>query len=131
MRTNFIIFKLLGGFSIVGVITTLISLVAIYVFLKVFQTPLIETYIIIYVVSIILSFLLNSLFVFKSSLSFNNGIKYSMVYFSGMMLGTMLLWVFEQILPYENYIIGYLVLPFTMVWNFILSYKILKPIQKC
>jgi putative flippase GtrA len=128
-KLNFV--KLLGGFSLVGLVTTLLSLLLIYIFLKLLQTPLIVTYIGIYLVTILLSFILNSVFVFKSGLSLNNGYKYLAVYISGMLLGSILLWLFKKILPFENYILGYIVLPFTMIWNFALSYKLLKPVKSC
>ncbi len=131
LKFNKHIFKLLGGFSVIGLITTLLSLLMIFVFLKIVQTPLIITYVCIYTASILLSFILNSVFVFKSNLSVKNGLKYFLIYFSGMLLGTLLLWVFKKIIPLENYILGYLVLPFTMVWNFSFSFILLKPEKSC
>lgn len=133
MRIDFKLYfiKLLGGFSLVGLVTTLLSLGLIYIFLKLLQTPLIITYIGIYLVTIILSFILNSIFVFKSGLSYGNGFKYFFVYISGMFLGVLLLWVFKRIIPLENYLLGYIVLPFTMVWNFTFSFKLLKPVKLC
>jgi putative flippase GtrA len=126
---NFI--KLLSGFSIVGLVSTVISLALIYVFLKIMQTPLLATYVIIYISTIFLSFLLNSVLVFKTGLSIDNVIRYFIVYLSGMLLGIILLWLFKKIIPVENYIIGYAVIPFTMIWNFVLSFKLLKPIKSC
>jgi putative flippase GtrA len=131
LKFNKHIFKLLGGFSVIGLITTLLSLLMIFVFLKIVQTPLIITYVCIYTASILLSFILNSVFVFKSNISVKNGLKYFLIYFSGMLLGTLLLWVFKKIIPLENYILGYLVLPFTMVWNFSFSFILLKPEKSC
>jgi putative flippase GtrA len=127
MRINLINFiRLLSGFSAVGMISSLLSLLLIYIFLKLFRTPLFATYISIYIVTILLSYIINSIFVFKSSLSMKKGIKYSMIYLTGMLLGTFLLWIFKKITLFENYILGYLTLPFTMVWNFALSYKLFK-----
>lgn len=126
---NFI--KLLGYFSLVGVVSTLLSILLIYIFLKLLQTPLIVTYIGIYLGTILLSFILNSVFVFKSDLTFNKGMKYLIVYISGMLLGTILLWMFKRMLPFDNYILGYLVLPFTTAWNFTFSFKLLNPVKSC
>lgn len=123
--------KLLGGFSFVGILTTIISLALIFIFLKIFQTPLIITYAGIYIATIFISFAMNSIMVFKSSLTLGKGIKYLLVYLSGMLLGVIVLWGFKKTLPFENYILGYLVIPFTMAWNFILSYRILKPVKSC
>lgn len=125
------IIKLFGSFSLVGLVTTLVSVALIFIFLKLLHTPLFVTYIGIYLATIVFSFLLNSIFVFKSDLSFGNGLKYFIVYLSGMLIGTLALWIDNKILPFENYFLGYLVLPFTTIWNFILSNKILKPFESC
>lgn len=125
------IIKLFGSFSFVGLVTTLVSVALIFIFLKLLHTPLFVTYIGIYLATIVFSFLLNSIFVFKSDLSFGNGLKYFIVYLSGMLIGTLALWIDNKILPFENYFLGYLVLPFTTIWNFILSNKILKPFESC
>lgn len=120
-----------AGFSGVGVITTLISLGAIYVFLEILQSPLILTYSIIYFLTILLSYFLNSLFVFKSPLAMKKGIKYFLIYLSGMLIGIVVLWLLKKTLSYDSYILAYLVLPVTMMWNFILSYYLFKPQIAC
>jgi putative flippase GtrA len=131
INSNKNLIQLLGGFSVVGLFTTILSLALIYILLKLMHTPLIITYIGIYASTILLSFLLNSLFVFKSGLSFDNIFKYFLIYLSGMLFGTLLLWLFKKALPVENYILGYAVLPFTMMWNFSFSIKLLKPVKTC
>ncbi len=120
-----------AGFSGVGIVTTLISLGAIYVFLEILQTPLILTYAIIYFLTIILSYFLNSLLVFKSPLAMKKVIKYFLIYVSGMVLGIVVLWMLKATLSYDHYILAYLVLPFTMMWNFLFSYKLFKPKSAC
>jgi putative flippase GtrA len=125
------ILKLFAGFSIVGLLNTLLSLGLMYICLKLLDTSLILTYIVIYFTTILISFFLNSRFVFNSGLSFSNGLKYLIVYVSSMFMGTFLLWVLKKILPFENYILAYLTIPFTMIWNFVLFYKILKSREKC
>lgn len=120
-----------AGFSGVGVITTLISLGAIYLFLEILQTPLILTYSIIYFLTILLSYFLNSLFVFKAPLAMEKGIKYFLIYLSGMVIGIVVLWLLDRILDYDSYILAYLVLPVTMMWNFLMSYFLFKPNSSC
>ncbi len=120
-----------AGFSGVGVITTLISLGAIYVFLEIFQTPLILTYSIIYFLTILLSYFLNSLLVFKSPLEMKKGIKYFLIYLSGMLIGIVVLWLLKKTLSFDAYILAYLVLPVTMMWNFVLSFYLFKPNNLC
>lgn len=120
-----------AGFSGVGVVTTLISLGAIYVFLEILQTPLILTYAIIYFLTILLSYFLNSLLVFKSPLAMKKGIKYFLIYLGGMLIGIVVLWLLKKTLSYDPYILAYLVLPVTMMWNFILSFYLFKPKSAC
>jgi putative flippase GtrA len=120
-----------AGFSGVGVVTTLISLGAIYVFLEILQTPLILTYAIIYFLTILLSYFLNSLLVFKSPLAMKKGIKYFLIYLSGMLIGIVVLWLLKKTLSYDAYILAYLVLPVTMMWNFVLSFYLFKPNSLC
>ncbi|MCC8358761.1 GtrA family protein [Salinimicrobium sediminilitoris] len=125
------IIKYFAGFAGVGGIVTLISLIGIYIFIELFQFPLLITYIGIYSATILLSYLLNSLLVFKSSLNTKKGIKYIGIYLSGMILGVAVLWIFEKILPFDDYILAYAVIPITMIWNFVLSYLLFKPSSVC
>lgn len=120
-----------AGFSGVGVITTLISMGAIYVFLELLQTPLILTYAVIYFITILLSYFLNSLLVFKSPFSMKKVIKYFGIYLSSLILGIIVLWFFKETLPYDPYMLAYLVLPVTMMWNFIFSFKLFKSKKTC
>ena len=123
--------SLLAGFSGVGVVTTLLSLGAIYFFIEVLQTPLIFTYVIIYFLTILLSYFLNSYLVFKSPLAQHKAVRYFSIYISGMILGIIVLWIFEATLPFDKYILAYLVLPITMLWNFILVYKLFNNKRSC
>ena len=125
------IVTVVAGFSGVVVITTLISLGAIYLFLEILQTPLILTYSIIYFLTILLSYFLNSVFVFKTPLAIEKGIKYFLIYLSGMVIGIVVLWLLDQILDFDSYILAYLVLPVTMMWNFLMSYFLFKPNSLC
>ena len=125
------LFSVFAGFSGVGVVTTLLSLGAIYFFIEVLQTPLIYTYAIIYFLTILLSYFLNSFLVFKSTLTSKKAVGYFSIYLSGMILGITVLWIFEATLPFDKYILAYLVLPITMLWNFILVYKLFKNRRSC
>ncbi len=125
------IIKYFAGFVGVGGIVTLVSLIGIYIFIELFQFPLLITYVGIYSATILLSYLLNSLLVFKSSLNTKKGIKYFGIYLSGLILGVVVLWVFENILPFDDYILAYAVIPITMIWNFVLTYLLFKPSSVC
>jgi putative flippase GtrA len=125
------IFRKFAGFSIIGFIVTILSMVISYVFLKILETPLIPTYIIVYIATIILSFLLNSKLIFKSKYNLRNLLVYFLIYGVGLFLGTIILWMFRIILPFENWTLPYLVIPFTMLSNFVLSYYLLNPSKAC
>ncbi|MFZ4520723.1 MAG: GtrA family protein [Bacteroidales bacterium] len=125
------IIKKFAGFSIVGLVVTLLSFAISYILLKILATPLLITYILVYGATIILSFFLNSKLIFKTGSGFRNLVIYFLVYGTGMVVGTIMLWIFRMILPFENWILPYLVIPFTLVSNFTLSYFFLKPEKPC
>jgi putative flippase GtrA len=120
------LFKLFAGFSLIGVFMTILTMALIYLFLKVLQTPLIITYVVIYTFAIILSYYLNASMVFKSKKSKSQLFLYFAIYVSSMMIGIFLLWVFKETLSFENWILGYMVIPFTMLWNFIFASRLFK-----
>jgi putative flippase GtrA len=109
------------GFSVVGIISTVFSIVLLYLFLKVFKTPLIATFILIYLATILLSYYLNASLVFKNKQGKSQVYAYMSIYVSSMLLGVFLLWFFKKVTAFDNWILGYMVLPFTMIWNFIFS----------
>ena len=125
------IVSLFAGFSGVGILTTLISFAGIYIFIELLGTPLLITYCIIYFVTILISYLLNSLIVFDAGLELKKAVKYFMIYLTGMGIGVVVLYFLKEALPYENYILAYLVIPVTMMWNFILSFLLFKQKRVC
>ena len=91
------------------------------VLLKYVHTPLILTWVCVYAVAINLSYVLNSVVTFQSSLSFQRmGIYYG-IYLSSMGIGVALLKLYRAVLTWENWILPLLVLPITALWNFSLS----------
>ena len=113
-------------FSSVGVFVTLLSLSLTFIFLKLIDTPLYLTYGCIYFVTILISYYLNVRFTFKAEHSWLKLVLYFAVYLSGMGVGLVMLRIYKHTLPFENYILSYMVIPVTMSWNFILSYFVLK-----
>ena len=113
-------------FAKVGLFVTLLSLALSFFFLKIIGTPLIGTYIILYLSMIILSFLLNAKYTFQSSYNIKKLFLYYGSYGISMLLGVLLLSIFKKILPFENWVLAYLVIPFTMTSNFLLSSFIFK-----
>ena len=113
-------------FSQVGIVVTLLSMALSYIFLKIIGTPLIITYVLLYISMIFLSFLLNSFYTFKTNRSTKRLVLYYASYGLSMLVGVVLLSIFRKELPFENWILAYMVIPFTMSINFLLSSRIFK-----
>ena len=118
--------KKFAKFSLVGAIVTPLSLGTNFVLLKYFETPLYLTYVGVYAISILISFLLNSHFTFKTAIRFFNMFKYYAIYLTGMGIGVLLISTFKSFTSFENWIYPFLALPFTMTWNFTVANKLLR-----
>lgn len=118
-------FKKFMAFSLVGAIVTPLSLGTNFFLLKYYKTNLYITYICVYAAAISLSFYLNSKFTFKTSIKFRNWLKYYGIYISGMVLGVILISLFKSFTNFENWVYPFLVIPFTMTWNFFTADKYL------
>jgi len=121
------IIRKFAGFSMIGAVMTLLSMLISYILLKIFVTPLFLTYILIYGATILISFFLNSKLIFKTGSNLRNLVVYFLVYGAGLIFGTVLLMIFRVLLPFENWALAFLVLPFTLTSNFTLSIYFLKP----
>ncbi|GAB1367042.1 hypothetical protein MASR1M36_19130 [Candidatus Cloacimonadaceae bacterium] len=108
-------------FVFVGGVVTIFSLVLIYVFLKLLETPLVPTYILVYVATIFVSYLLNANYTFKKKRSWQSILMFYGSYVLTLGLGTGALGLLKKYLAYENWILAFMVVPFTMVVNFLLS----------
>jgi putative flippase GtrA len=116
-----IIIKKMLSFATIGALLTVVSLGSTTIGIKFFHTPLKLTYVLVNIVTIIMSFYLNSKFTFKNEISFLNSIKYFAIYLTSMGLGTYLLDIFDSFFKFEKWIFPFMALPFTMVYNFTLS----------
>ena len=119
------------GFSKVGVVTTLTSMTLLFIFLELLSTPLILTYVCIYTFMIFVSLLLNSTFVFKAKKSKKRAALYYLAYLISLGLGVLLLSIFKVVFNFlPNWILAYMVIPFTMTSNFLMISNIFKPSKK-
>lgn len=109
-----------AGFSVVGIIVTLLSCLLIYVFVGIFQLNVYTSYLVIYFATILLSYYLNGRFVFNVGLSSSDFVRYLFVYVSGMMIGVLCIWVYTKVIPLPHWILAYLAIPVTVMWNFLL-----------
>jgi putative flippase GtrA len=113
-------------FLLVGGFVTIISFVLIYIFLKIIGTPLIITYVFLYITTILISYLLNSRFTFRAKRDISGLIFFYGSYVFTLVIGAICLSLFRKWLPFENWILAFLVVPITMITNFILSSLIFK-----
>lgn len=118
--------RIFAGFSMAGLIATLVSLLLLYIFIDTFGFPLLPTYISVYIITVGISFYINIRYVFKTGYHARYLVKYCAVYLSGMLVGMVILKVFQTYLLYEEWILSYMVIPITFAWNFLLCYKFLK-----
>lgn len=119
--------KRIIGFSFVGIFVTLVGMTLTFIFLKIFGWSPYVTYFTSYVLTVTLSYYLNSRFVFKSGKSKKNLIIYYGVYSMSMLIGLLTLYIYHHTLPFDELILNYMVIPVTMTWNFTVSSKFLKP----
>jgi putative flippase GtrA len=113
-------------FATVGAFCTALSLTCNFIFLKFIGTQLIPTYVIVYATTILLSFLLNSRFTFDARVSITNITVYFGIYLTAMGLGVILLTFYRSVLNFENWVYPFMSAPFTMLWNYSWSSRLLK-----
>ena len=116
----------LVGFSGVGVVVSIVGLVMTYLMIEVWKWPLFISYVSIYAGTILLSYVLNSSLVFRAGFNVLFLLQYFMAYLSGMLVGLLALWVFEITLPFKPWILAYLVVPVTTLWNYFFATRIFK-----
>lgn len=119
------------GFAVVGAIMTLMTLVFNFLCLNIFHISLINTYIIVSIITIFISYLLNTYFVFNQKFFIITLLLYYGVYLSGLIIGIPLLTFFQYILPidffpvhiqpYRKFIISAMPIPITLIWNYIFT----------
>ncbi len=121
-----VIWKLMG-FSIVGVVVTLFSIILLYIFIQLINLNVYIGYVISYLFSIFLSLMFNNFLVFKSrSINVRKLIKYYLIYLISMLIGLISLWIFELLFPELNkFWLSILCVPITYTWNFHFSNKLL------
>ncbi len=108
-------------FSGVGAFITIASMFSTFFWLKIVGTSLFTTYFINYTVFILLSYFLNCIFTFKSRITLASLAMYYIVYFSGLLLGMLLLYLFKLMFVTENWVYAFITLPFTLTSNYLFS----------
>lgn len=114
------------SFVTIGAFLTLASLTANFIALRYFDFPLLPTYVLVYTITILISFYLNSRYTYGNAINFKNSLRYYAIYLTSMVIGAGLLSLFDYLLDYQKWVYPFLVLPFTLSFNFIVSFKTLK-----
>ena len=115
-----------GGFSLVGVANTLLSMVLIFALNECFGIDYRASYAISYVLTVLLAYVANARLVFGVPLSATDAVGFFAAYLSGMVFGIGLLWTLRRLMPSVNAtLLSYLVIPATLVWNFFFANKFL------
>lgn len=108
------------GFSVVGVISTIVSLVLLWLFNDGLSLNIYVAYVLAYSITIILSYFLNARYVWTHALRIVDVVKYFAIYLSSMALGTVLLFPIQWLLPNWNHtLLSFVTIPFTMTWNYL------------
>ncbi|MBP7463337.1 MAG: GtrA family protein [Bacteroidales bacterium] len=119
--------KRFAGFSSIGLLMTLFSMLLIYLFNDILKIDVFISYVISYSASILASYYLNTRFVFKKKLHLKSLLLYYATYLISMVLGLIILRIFNYLLPtWSKTIITYMVIPFTLGFNFLVVSKIMK-----
>lgn len=108
-------------FGSIGILMSGFGLTVNTILLKFFGTDLIITYVSVYIFNVFIAYLLNSKFTFQSKLTIDRMVKYYFTYLVGLLLGVVLLKIFKGLFDFENWVFPFMVVPFTMTNNFLLS----------
>ena len=115
------------GFCGVGGAMTLLSIVLIALTNEFLHWEPLVSYVFAYVLTLLLSCLLNARYVFRSKLNIKKTVLYFFAYLSGMLLGMALLKILILTFKRTNVtLLNCLVVAVTVVWNFLLVNKILR-----
>ena len=115
-----------SGFSLIGAISTVLSAAILAFMTEILGINGYVSYVTAYVITILFSYFTNAMFVYRAPPSIFACIGFSATYVSGMVVGTVLLAVFRHFFPETRYfVLGFVVLPFTTIWNFLFVNHIL------
>jgi len=111
-------------FGLVGVLTTTFGIVCYYILLERMALPLYPVYISIFLVGVLISYLLNSHFTFHKKTNLKDSIRYYTSYLVGLVVGLILLYIFERTLEYSDFILTILIIPPRFLLTFLLVKKV-------
>jgi len=113
-------------FALVGGIFNLIELGGTFYFVKYMEFPLRLTYAICFIVATIVAYTLNSFFTFNSKFNFVNFIKYFSIYMVAMLIGQIVILIFQSFTEFPDEIYPFIAAPFVYIWNFTMTNRFLE-----
>ena len=116
------------SFSAIGLGITLTSILISSFFLGVLKTPLYLTYVVMYLLTIEVSYILNVKYTFKTKKDIKSNVLFYINYGISFIIGYILLKIFRNNLIWDNVIIRILPIPIQFAWNFLFSHLILKKV---
>ena len=111
--------KYFAGFTSVGIIITIVSLLSTIFLIEIIKISLLIAYPLIYIVSILASYYLNKDLVFKFRGKENRLFLYFTIYLTSMLLGLVLIYILKKISNIPESIVAILILPLTTIYNFV------------
>ena len=111
--------KYFAGFTSVGIIITIVSLLSTIFLIEIIKISLLIAYPLIYIVSILASYYLNKDLVFKFRGKENRLFLYFTIYLTSMLLGLVLIYMLKKISNIPESIVAILILPLTTIYNFV------------
>lgn len=90
----------LSKFGLVGVVTTLFGIMCYYIFLELWNWPLYPTYVFVFFMGSVLSYLMNSKFTFGRDYNLQTSTKYMLTYGMGLLVGLVLLAISKYFLGF-------------------------------
>lgn len=113
------LYKRFIGFALVGVFNTFFSLLLTFLLINIVGLWLIPSYVIVFLITVFISYLINTFFVFKKEFEFRKLIGFYSTYLSSLILGIILLYIIKFFSPdSDDFLNTILITPITMTWNF-------------
>ena len=120
-----------SGFSLIGLANTFLSMLLIFVLNRICGVHYLISYAAAYVLTVLLAYAANALWVFHVGLALADCIRFVMTYISGMLLGMGLLRLGRYVFPcLDETLLSYCVIPVTTVGNFWFVNKVLSGKKK-
>lgn len=114
-----------GSFSCVGIICTLLTVLGIALLSGFFKFNIYLSYSASYLVTIILSYVLNMHWVFKKKIALSEFFFYVAIYLSSLLVGVVFLYILQTFFPLvEKTFLGYATIPLTTIYNFLFVTKL-------